>query len=76
MTGGTEVSRASEASEGLACELLLPGRHFQQPKAPNAAGKALTEVAQRKRPPSVGSAYAGYSLMREYINHLVLQCHS
>ena len=25
---------------------------------------------------SFGSAYAGYSLMREYSNHLVFQCHS
>ena len=70
------MSRASDASVGLACELLLPGRHSQQPKAPIAAGQALAGLAQRKRPRSFGSAYAGYSLMREYINHLVFQCHS
>ena len=70
------MSRASDVSEGLACELLLPGCHFQQPKAPNAAGKALMALAQRNRPRSFGSAYAGYSLMREYISHLVFQCHS
>ncbi len=45
-------------------------------QSPERRGEGAYGPSAKETARSFGSAYAGYSLMREYISHLVFQCHS